>query len=430
MPALLRFACLLLALPVPTLAAQAAPPESRSATAAARRLQGDLEWLAAHDRAGRLTGTPQADSAASWIARVFAEIGLRPAGTDGWFQPFPVAADAPAVVGTGAGGSVGRNVIALLPGSDPARRDEVILVGAHYDHLGLGVAGSLSPDRRGEVHPGADDNASGTVALLEIARQLAARPPARSVLFVAFSGEELGLLGSAHYVREPVIPLARTRAMLNLDMVGRLREGRLLALGAATATEFPALLDSLNQVAGFDLRASGDGYGRSDHASFYAAGIPVIHFFTDLHEDYHRASDLAERINVEGVAQVAGFTARLARALADRPGGLTLVELPPPPPPATGTPAAGYGAYLGSIPDMSGRVVGVRLTGTRPGSPAALAGLRAGDVLRRIGAHPVNDLQGMTDALRQHRPGDIVDVEIVRDGRTMTLRVTLGTRGG
>lgn len=407
---------------------QAPAPVTGAAPSVAERVAADVAWLADDARAGRLTGTPEADAVAEWLARRFAAAGLEPAGPGGWFQEFRVAADAPSVASTGLGGVTGRNVIGILRGSDPARRNEVVVVGAHYDHIGTGVVGSLSPERRGEIHNGADDNASGTAALAEIARQLAARPPARTVIFIAFSGEELGLLGSAHYVREPVVPMSRTVAMLNLDMVGRLREGRLLALGAATATEFPAILDSLNQTAGFDLRASGDGYGRSDHASFYLAKVPVLHFFTDLHDDYHRATDEAHRINADGLAQVATFVARTARALADRSTPLTFVDLPPPAP-AVGAVSSGYGAYLGSIPDMSGGVTGVRISGTRTGSPADLAGMREGDIIRRIGRFPVDDLQGMTDALRAHRPGDQVEIEVEREGRRLTLRVTLGTRG-
>lgn len=424
-PFLLALLALATAIPAHS---QATAAVTRAAPSVAERLATEVAWLADDARAGRLTGTPEADAVAEWLAKQFAAAGLEAAGPAGWFQEFRVAADAPSVAGTGLGGVTGRNVIGLLRGSDPARRDEVVVVGAHYDHLGTGVVGSLSPERRGEVHNGADDNASGTAALLEIARQLAARPPARSVLFIAFSGEELGLLGSTHYVREPVVPLSRTVAMLNLDMVGRLREGRLLALGAATATEFPAILDSLNQTAGFDLRASGDGYGRSDHAAFYLARMPVLHFFTDLHDDYHRASDDAHLVNAGGLAQVATFVARTTRALADRAAPLTFVDLPPPAP-AAGAVTGGYGAYLGTIPDMSGGVTGVRISGTRAGSPAAAAGMREGDVIRRIGRFPVDDLQGMTDALRAHRPGDEVEVEIERENRRLTLRVTLGTRG-
>ncbi len=418
---------LLAALSPSPLAAQARAG-SVATPSVATRVGADLYWLADDARAGRLTGSPEADSAAAWIARQFEAAGVQPAGMSGWFQPFAVAADAPSVVSTGLGGGTGLNVLGLIRGTDPDRREEVVIVGAHYDHLGTGVVSSLSPELRGQVHNGADDNASGTAALIEIARQLAARPPARSVLLIAFSGEELGLLGSSHYVRNPVIPIARTVAMLNLDMVGRLREGRLLALGAATATEFPAILDSLNATAGFDLRASGDGYGRSDHASFYVAKVPVIHFFTDLHEDYHRASDEAATINTEGLAQVATFTARLARTLADRHEPLTFVDLPPPPPAAIGAVTSGYGAYLGSIPDMSGGVTGVRISGTRTGSPADLGGMREGDIIRRIGSFAVDDLQGMTDALRAHRPGDRVAIELERDGRRLTLQITLGTR--
>src|SRR5690606_24850240 len=247
--------------------------------------------------------------------------------------------------------------------------NEIVVVGAHYDHLGPGTFGALDPDSAGRIHNGADDNASGASALIHIARKLASAPPARTVVFLAFSGEEEGLLGSDYYVKNPVFSLARTYAMVNMDMVGRLRDNRLLVYGTATAQEFPALLDSLNTVARFDLRGSGDGWGRSDQSSFYGAGKPVLHLFTDLHEDYHRTTDDWEKINADGLAQVADFTTEIVRALADRRAPLTFVNVPPPQA-ATGAPAPGYGAYLGTVPDMSENPGGVRLTGVRAGSPA------------------------------------------------------------
>ena len=193
----------------------------------------------------------------------------------------------------------------------------------------------------------------------------------------------------------------------------------------------PALLDSLNAVAKFDLKYSGDGFGRSDQQSFYVAGKPVIHLFTDLHEDYHRQSDDAERIDVPGLARVAVFATELVRALADRAAPLTFVNKPPPPPPvASGSASSGYGAYLGTIPDMGVGGPGVRLSGVRPESPAANAGLREGDVLLGIGTLEITDLQAMTDALRSHRAGDTVTVRFRRGSALDSATVVLGRRGG
>jgi hypothetical protein len=304
------------------------------------------------------------------------------------------------------------------------------MVGAHYDHLGLGGFGAMDPDSTGRVHNGADDNASGTAALLEVARLLARRHPARTIVFVAFSGEELGTLGSSFFVQHPMPqPVDSIYAMLNMDMVGRLRSARLLALGSATAKEFPALLDSLNTPPRFDLRASGDGWGPSDHAVFFAARRPVLHFFTDLHDDYHRSTDDWNKINVAGLAQVAQFVADLAWTLANRPGPLTFVDAPRPL--ATAGGGSGYGAYLGTIPDMagSGGATGVRITGVRAGSPAEQAGLKGGDVITAIGAKVVANLFDMTEALRSHQPGDTVVIEVRRDGTMKLVTAVLGTRG-
>ena len=408
----------------------AAGPIRGQSTEAAVTLLTDVRTLASDGWSGRLTGSPGADSAARYLARRFRQVGLKP-GPQGFFQVFTIAREAPAAVHAGIGGAVARNVVGVLPGRDPELRNEIVVVGAHYDHLGLGTFGALDPDSTGKVHNGADDNASGAAALVHIARQLALLPPARTVVFIAFSGEEAGLLGSDYYVKNPLFPLARTVAMVNMDMVGRLRENRLLVYGAATAGEFPPLLDSLNATAGFDLKASGDGWGRSDQSSFYAAGKPVLHVFTDLHEDYHRATDDWEKINADGLARVADFTAAVVRALADRRSPLTFVNVPPPAP-TGGSPSAsaGYGAYLGTIPDMAENPGGVKLTGVRAGSPAERAGLRGNDIILQIGATPVPDLQAMTGILRAHKPGDVVEVRIRRDGAEQVVSVTLGSRGG
>jgi hypothetical protein len=391
--------------------------------------QNDIRYLSSDSLGGRLVGTAGADSAAAFIARRFKQSGLQ-ASPVGWFQEFVVAKDAAAAQSAGIGGAATRNVIGVLPGRDPKLRNEIVIVGAHYDHLGLGKFGSLDPDSTGAIHNGADDNASGIAALFRIADTLAAMPPARTVVFLAFSGEEEGVLGSSWYVQHPVFPMAAVTAMVNLDMVGRLRHDRLIVYGVETATQFPALLDSLNATAKFDLKASGDGYGPSDHQSFYLAGKPVLHIFTDLHEDYHRSTDDWDKINADGLVRVAYFAA-IVEAIGDRRAPLTFVKAPPPQPHAGAAPAAtpGYGAYLGTIPDMAGGSEGgVRVSGVRPGSPAEAAGLQADDVLVAIGDMKTPDLQAMTDALRAHKPGDKVELQVLRGGQPVTLTATLGTR--
>jgi hypothetical protein len=391
----------------------------------------DIKFLSADRLDGRLTGSPGADTAAAYLARRFEAVGLQPAA-GGWFQNFPIARDAPVAQHAHVAGLVGRNVIGVLPGRDPVLRNQAVIVGAHYDHLGLGGFGSLDPDSTGQVHNGADDNASGAAMLIEIAQRLAATPPARTVVFIAFSGEELGLLGSAYYVKQPVYPLSTTLAMVNLDMVGRLRQKRLIVYGSRSAREFPKLLDSLNWYAGFDHKAQGDGYGPSDQSSFYAAGRPVLHFFTDLHEDYHRTTDDWQKINVEGFGQVSSFVTGLVTALADRPGPLTLMSAATQTSSiaVTGPPMPGYGAYLGTVPDMTDNPGGVRLLGVRAGSPAEKAGLRGDDIITRIGETSVIDLDSMTQALRSHHPGDTVSVVVRRGDQTTTLQAVLGERGG
>jgi hypothetical protein len=403
------------------LTASLATQQQDTLSPAARRVLADVRFLADDAQEGRGVGTAGLERAGGYIRETFARAGL-----DASFQDFTIPRDAPAALHSNLAGSATRNVVAIIPGTSPALKGEVVVVGAHYDHLGAGGFGAL--DTTTAVHNGADDNASGTAALLEIGRLLANRRPSRTIVLVAFSGEELGTLGSSYFVQHAVpLPIDSLYAMLNLDMVGRLRNARLIALGAATAKEFPALLDSLNKPATFDLRASGDGWGPSDHAVFYATRHPVLHFFTDLHDDYHRATDDWDKLNIGGIVQVAQFVADLTLALANRIGPLTFVDAPRPQATAGGS---GYGAYLGTIPDMSGGGVsdGVRISGVRAGSPAATAGLQAGDVITAIGQKRVVNLYDMTDALRSHQPGDTVVIVTRRDGTERRVTAVLGRR--
>ena len=328
------------------------------------------------------------------------------------------------------------NVVALLPGADPLLAEQVVVVGAHFDHLGRGGDGSLDPDSRA-IHNGADDNASGTAVMLEVARRLMAGPrPDRSVLFVGFNGEERGLLGSAFYVTNPTRPLDRTVAMINMDMVGRLKNNNLTVFGVATAPEWDGLLDAARMELDQPLTLSRmpDGYGPSDHSSFYGRGIPVLHFFTNTHEDYHRPSDDWQKINAVGMDRIAQLVATLTLRITGTDGvpsvTPTLVQTQPPAPtPSTGQPSGGgYGPYFGSIPDMSTTDAGVRLTGVREDSPAARAGLEAGDVIVAFDGGEVADLYAYSYALREKSPGDVVSVTVLRDGKRLTFRAVLGER--
>ena len=331
-----------------------------------------------------------------------------------------------------------RNVVALLPGADTERAREYIIVGAHYDHLGFGGDGSLAPDSR-DVHNGADDNASGVAAVIEIARRLADGPPLdRGILFMTFTGEEKGLWGSARFVAEPTVPLDDAAAMLNFDMVGRMQERTLTVFGTGTAEEWEGIMDDANTDLSKPLAVAGvaDGYGPSDHSSFYAEGIPVLHFFTNTHEDYHRPSDDWQKVNGEGVDLVvelaSGIVRRLAGVDATDTKAITLTAVAqarPSPGGGSSSSTSGYGAaYLGSIPDMTPRDTGLRLTGVREGSPADKGGLRGGDIVVEFAGKPIADIYAYTYALREQSPGDVVKIVVERDGEQVTLEVTLGER--
>jgi hypothetical protein len=422
-------AALLLAV-APALGCRAAGPGDAAASTRARgadsaAIRADVAVLASDAYEGRGTGTPGGDSAAAYIARRFEALRLRPL-SPAYRQPFQARSAAAAHAGRPAALPT-QNVVAVLPGTDPALRNQYVVVGAHYDHLGRSAEGALDPDSAGAVHNGADDNASGTAAVLELARLLADRPARRSILFVAFSGEELGLLGSQYFVDHAPVPLDSVQAMMNFDMVGRLRDDKLFVYGTATAAELPAVVEAANRTEKLRVTAIGDGFGPSDHSSFYAREIPVLHFFTDLHDDYHRATDDAAKVSAAGTARVVSLAERMLRDLADRPARLTLNKQSGPP---RTTSSTGSNVYLGSVPDMGATdVVGLRLTSVRPGSPADKGGLAGGDVIVEFDGKSVKDLYEYTDALYARQPGDTVQLVVLRAGERRTLTVTLGKRG-
>ena len=398
-----------------------------TAQSPSQRISNDIRYLADDARQGRGVGTEGLEDAALYIAEQFRLAGLIPAGSDGFFQTFEIDPSAPAVAHSGLGGASVKNVVGLIPGRGRLAEETVVL-GAHYDHLGLGGPGSLDPDSVGVVHNGADDNASGTAVLIETARMLGTRAAddMRTIVFVAFTAEELGLIGSDHYVKDPARPNESTYAMINFDMVGRLSGNRLIAIGTGSATQMPTLIDSVNAFNALQLTKTEDPWGRSDHSSFYSVKVPVLHLFTDTHTDYHRTTDDWDKIDYDGAARVAYFAADLAWSFATRRTPLTYIDVPQP----VQAMGGGSGASLGTIPDMSGSPGGVRLNGVRSGSPADEAGLQAGDILVQIGEHEFTDLYGMTDALRSHKPGDTVKLVVMRDGERLEFTATLGRRGG
>jgi len=318
------------------------------------------------------------------------------------------------------------NVLAYLPG----KGDEYVIVGAHYDHLGRGNVDSLAPSQIGQIHPGADDNASGTAGVLELARLLAPLRGQlqRGILFASFAGEELGLLGSAHWVKEPTLPLDKAVAMLNMDMIGRIKDKKVFIGGVGTGSTFKPILEQAGSKSDLKLEFSAGGYAASDHTSFVSKKIPVLFFFSGLHSDYHKPSDTWDKINPNDAAVllnlVSSVTLQLATA-AERPAFVTVVEERPGPVSGGG---GGYGPYFGSIPDFGQVENGVRFSDIRPGSPAAKAGLKAGDVLVQFNDKPIKNLYDFTDALRRSKVGEVVEVKVLRDGQPITAKVKLEQR--
>ena len=321
-----------------------------------------------------------------------------------------------------------RNVIGAIRGTNPELNNEWIILGAHYDHLGLGGEYSMERSAAGQIHNGADDNASGTAGILELARVISENRVGldRSVMFMAFAGEELGLFGSNHFVNYPTIELENAVVMLNFDMIGRLNNNRVFVGGVGTSPDFESLLDQFNEPIGLTLDYSEAGSGSSDHTSFNIKKIPVLFFFSGLHSDYHRPSDTAEKINAEGARNVLMLAYNMIDHLAgdvERPLYTEVFEARP----LTGS-GGGYGPYFGSIPDFRDDLDGVLFADVRVGSPAGKAGFVAGDLMVEFGGQTIQNLYDFTYALRAHKPGDVVEVVVERDGETISAEVRLEAR--
>jgi hypothetical protein len=319
------------------------------------------------------------------------------------------------------------NIVGVWRGADSTK---AIVIGAHYDHLGLGGESSLAPKEIGKPHVGADDNASGTAALLAVARAWSSSPvrPQRDLVFCAFAGEELGVLGSAHYVGDPARPIAGTAAMLNFDMVGRLRERRLTVMGTGTGVGLDSLVRLAAAPYGFDLKLSEDGYGPSDHSSFYKAKVPVLMFFTGAHADYHKPSDTWEKLDAGGIARIASLAFDITRRLDGGPQ-LAYRQAAPDSAYRRVGGGSGYGATLGTIPDYSQSEGGVLIADVREGGPAAVAGMQGGDIITAMDGVRIDNIYDFTYALRTRRPGRKVAVSVLRGGQKLDFEAVLGKRG-
>ncbi|HTS24824.1 MAG TPA: M28 family peptidase [Bryobacteraceae bacterium] len=325
------------------------------------------------------------------------------------------------------------NVAGYLPGES----DEYVVIGAHYDHLGLGGQYSLAPSMTGTVHPGADDNASGTAGVIELARWFAHQPKQkRGILFLTFAGEELGLLGSAYYVAHPELPLDRAVAMLNMDMIGRVRDGKIYIGGSASGSTFRAMLDRITPQYPLKIDYSDMGEaGGSDHMSFTIGRVPALFFFSGLHSDYHKPSDTWDKINAPDAAKVLELVAGVAESLRESPERPQFIRVAPPSGhgdgtagPVTSSSGSGYGPYFGSVPDFGEGIKGVKFADVRDGSPAAKAGFKAGDIMVEFDGKPIQNLYDFTYALQAKKPGDEVRVKVVRDGKPVEATVGLTKR--
>lgn len=310
------------------------------------------------------------------------------------------------------------NVVGVLEGSDPILKNETIIIGAHYDHLGRGGEGSLAP-KVGEIHHGADDNASGTAGLIELARIFGAQRPKlkRTLIFIAFGGEEEGLLGSNYYVNHPVTPLANTVGMINMDMIGRMKDRKLIIGGVGTAKEWR---DLIAPEKSFELTLNEDGFGPSDHSSFYGKQVPVLFFWTGTHNDYHKPSDTWDKINYNDEAKILSFVARIVREIDGADKRLTYTTAKSDPAPRS----SGFRVYLGTIPNYADTTDGLLLDGVREDSPAAKAGLKAGDRIVKIGNRDVKNVYDYTYALGEMKAGQEYVFEVMRGSERLSLKVT------
>ena len=321
--------------------------------------------------------------------------------------------------------SVTSNIIGMIPGSDPSVAGEYVVIGAHYDHLGMGDENSLAASPTPAIHYGADDNASGTAGMLELALRFSEKPARRSILVMGFSGEEKGLLGSKHWVTTPTVPLQKIAAMVNLDMIGRLTKQKLNIQGVGTSPVWPALIDSAKAGTPFTISTTADGFGPSDHSSFTAKSIPVLFFFTGLHSDYHRPTDTYDKINADGQATIVSMVENIVRRVADattRPEFTQGADKQS----TTQSSSIALKVSFGVVPDYSDDPQGLRITGVKANSAAEKAGLKGDDIVTKLGTTVIKNIYDLMTALGSFKPGDTTDVTVLRNDKPVTMKVTFG----
>ena len=323
------------------------------------------------------------------------------------------------------------NVLGMIKGTDPQKVDEYFVIGAHFDHLGFGEFNSMSISKAKQIHFGADDNASGTAGMIELADRISKKPLKHSVVFIGFNCEEEGLLGSGYYVKHPLLSLEKTDFMLNLDMIGRLKDNKLTVMGTGSSSVFSKLIDSLSAIDTFTTSKTADGFSPSDNSSFYGKKVPALLLFTGIHSNYHRPSDTWEKINFEGLAKVVNFAESVLRTLDNSPQKPDYVEsIQPEDTTQKVEKKEGYGdnAWFGIVPTFDDNPKGFKIAGTSPGSPAEKAGLKKDDIISKIDDKPIKNLRDIMYVIREHKPGDTVKVIILRDDKEMTIDVTLTKR--
>ena len=371
------------------------------------RMMETVKYLSSDKLKGREIGTPEIEKAAAYIAEEFKQAGLKPHGNDGsYFQQWE-----------DPGSKTGmKNVIAVIPGRKKEWSDQSVVIGAHYDHLGLGMTIGR-PEDKGKIHPGADDNASGVAMLLELAKVLKEDlTPDRSIVFIAFTGEEEGKLGSAYYVKnEKRYPASKCIGMVNLDTIGRLGRNKLLILGAGSAAEWVHIFRGAGFVTGVDIETVSEELDSSDQKSFQDAGIPAVQLFSGPNLDYHRPTDTADKIDPAGLVKIASVTREVIEYLSSREGPLSSTLKPGAV--AQTAPTSERKVSLGTIPDFAYSGNGFRISGVVAGSPAEAAGLKEGDVIVKVNASTVAGLKDFSDILKTLKPGDKVLVTFMRDGK-------------
>nr|WP_295921605.1 M28 family peptidase [uncultured Dyadobacter sp.] len=384
----------------------------------AAAIRKHITFLASDDLEGRGTASLGEIRAANYIASVFKEIGLKPAGTQGsYFQPFEVSF---AIEGQNHQ-LMGRNVVGFLDNGAA----KTIVVGAHYDHLGKGFQGSsLSPDSKNQIHNGADDNASGTTGVLELARYFSGNgvKEKHNYLFITFSGEELGLLGSKYYTEKPTLPLNTFAAMINMDMIGRLDDQKgIIVSGWGTSKVWGKLIPELAKRQNLKYTVDSSGVGASDHTSFYLKNIPVVQFFTGGHGDYHKVSDDADKINYDGEVRILSLIADLLTDLGNErsdPEFLTAGN------PHSGATTSNFKVTLGVMPDYSYTGKGLKIDGVSKARPAEKAGIQVGDIITNLAGEPIGTIYDYMEILGKHEKGQTVEAVVQRGAETKTVKVT------